>query len=136
MTSMFDKYIIYGMKRKTYKRDGKLSIRAFSIRQKIMEELGDVCSMCGETDVRVLCLHHIIPEWKTHKDLYNDLKLNHAEHNISCLCANCHRLKHLEINQMRKGKPKNWFQSYQSFPEPIGGDWKQKREVPLHDDFE
>ncbi len=120
------------MKRKTYKKDGKSGSRVFSIREKIMDELGAICSMCGNKDVRVLCLHHIVPEWKTHKDLYNDLKINHAEHNLECLCANCHRIKHLEINKTRKGKPKSWFQSYQSFPESIK---RVDQEQPVSHDY-
>jgi hypothetical protein len=107
------------MKRKTYKRDGKKACQVFSLTKKIREELGNRCALCGIEDERVLCLHHIIPEWKTHKGQYQDLVLNHAEHNIECLCANCHRIKHDNIRAMRKGKPKWAFQSYQSFPEPF-----------------
>jgi hypothetical protein len=106
-------------KRSTKTNDGKKKLQAYSLQHKIIQELGGRCSKCGISDIRVLCLHHIIPEWKTHKSIYHDLKINHAEHNLSCLCANCHRITHHELNAERKGKDKANYKSYQSFPEEI-----------------
>lgn len=105
--------------RKTKTNDQKKSLQVFSLQKKIIEELGGFCARCGIADVRVLCLHHIVPEWKTHKNTYHDLLVNHSEHNIACLCANCHMIAHYELRNKRKGIPSSGFQSYQSFPEPI-----------------
>lgn len=45
-----------------------------------------ICEVCGETDVKILERHHIIPR--------TDINCTHDDFNIAVLCSNCHSKTH------------------------------------------
>lgn len=58
--------------------------------KKIKERDNHVCQVCGETDVRVLNVHHIVPR----KSPFITKSFIHSPLNQITLCANCHRIEH------------------------------------------
>ncbi len=80
---------------------------AVNYRLKGIARLGGACFNDGETDVRVLDIHHKNGGGNKHRALYgNDWDLYYLEISIlpdkelhrdyQVLCANCHRVKHAE----------------------------------------
>jgi hypothetical protein len=68
-------------------KDGRQSYQSILKREKIPQ----ICSYCGEKDVRVLAVHHID---ENHQN--NDVK------NLAWLCHNCHSLIHYDNVEKQK----------------------------------
>ena len=58
--------------------------------EKIKERDNYTCQLCGENDVRVLNVHHIVPR----KSPFITKDFIHSPLNQITLCANCHRIEH------------------------------------------
>lgn len=58
--------------------------------KKIKERDENRCQLCGETDVRVLNVHHIVPR----KSPFVTEEFIHSPINQITLCANCHKIEH------------------------------------------
>ena len=57
---------------------------------KVKERDGNCCQLCGETDIRTLNVHHIVPR----KSPFVIDSFIHSPLNQITLCANCHRIEH------------------------------------------
>ena len=58
--------------------------------QKIKERDGNCCQLCGQTDLRTLNVHHIVPR----KSPFILKSFIHSPINQITLCANCHKIEH------------------------------------------
>lgn len=89
------------MKRYSQKRSARYERkRRVVLKQSIVNILGGCCAICGETDLRVLTLHHPNGDGAQHRaqyggrtlPLYRDLlktSMDKWEYEIECRCFNC-----------------------------------------------
>lgn len=98
---------------KTYRRrectsctNDKAKVRRNKLKEKFTEYKKTLCcEMCGNTDHRVFEFHHKDPQTKDF-DVSNMISMVLSWQNIQsevdkcmCLCANCHRILHHDLNQ-------------------------------------
>ena len=61
--------------------------------KKIKERDNNCCQLCGESDIRTLNVHHIIPRVSP----FFDKEFIDSPINQITLCANCHRIEHFVL---------------------------------------
>lgn len=86
-----------GYKKKYYKDPVKLARKHAQDKQRredglkrVYAQLGNKCEYCGNTDDRVLCVHHK----NGRKGAYDYLVKDYDLTKIQLLCANCHAIIH------------------------------------------
>jgi hypothetical protein len=87
---------IINMKHRIWRHNIQLKFR-----KKVISALGNKCMICGNSDFRVLIIHHIHGGGNAEREklgvdyrYYKDA-LNHLE-DFQLLCANCHTILHVE----------------------------------------
>ena len=70
--------------------------------KKIKERDNYCCQLCGESDKRVLNVHHIIPRISP----FADKQFIESPINQITLCANCHRIEHYVLEHGSKSERK------------------------------
>ena len=77
-----------------------------ALRTSVVEKLGGACSVCGNSDMRVLDIDHIDGTGYKVNRLSGNIRqqwfrdiLDGSATNAQLLCANCHRIKSYEANE-------------------------------------
>lgn len=68
----------------------------------IKERDNNRCQLCGETDIRTLNVHHIVPR----KSPFITKDFIHSPMNQITLCANCHRIEHYVLKHGNEAERK------------------------------
>ncbi len=68
--------------------------------KKIKERDNNRCQLCGESDIRTLNVHHIVPRISP----FADKKFIDSPINQITLCANCHRIEHFVLENGSKAE--------------------------------
>ena len=77
----------------------------YRLKKQALDAYGGHCCMCGNSDYRVLEIDHKFNDGAEHrrrdksaKNLPRWLKNNNYPNGFQILCANCHRIKHTNVN--------------------------------------
>ena len=77
----------------------------YKLKKECLDYYGGYCSHCGISDYRVLEIDHINNDGAEHRrrdkkarNLFRWLRNNNFPPEFQILCANCHRIKHTNVN--------------------------------------